>query len=161
MAETKITVPPGVPQVIVEREFEAPPELLLRAHLDPELLKQWFGPRDLTLSVERYETHDGGTWRFVHRDPAGNEHGFHGVFHGDPSIAGIVQTWEYEGVPGHVKLDTTTFEDRQGKTLLRTVSSFQSVDDRDAMVASGMDRGLRDSGDRLDTVLQALAPAVG
>ncbi len=159
MTETKITVTPGIPQVIVEREFEAPAELLLRVHLDPELLKQWLGPRDLTLSVDRYETHNGGTWRYVNRDPAGNEYGFHGVFHGEPSIAGIVQTFEYEGAPGHVKLDTTTFEEQEGKTLLRTVSSFQSVDDRDAMVASGMERGLRDSGDRLDALLEALAPA--
>jgi uncharacterized protein YndB with AHSA1/START domain len=159
MTETKITVTPGIPQVIVEREFDAPAELLLRVHLDPELLKQWLGPRDLTLTVDRYETHNGGTWRYVNRDPAGNEYGFHGVFHGEPSIAGIVQTFEYEGAPGHVKLDTTTFEEREGKTLLRTVSSFQSVDDRDAMVASGMERGLRDSGDRLDALLEALAPA--
>jgi uncharacterized protein YndB with AHSA1/START domain len=159
MTETKITVTPGIPQVIVEREFDAPAELLLRVHLDPELLKQWLGPRDLTLSVDRYETHNGGTWRYVNRDPAGNEYGFHGVFHGEPSIAGIVQTFEYEGAPGHVKLDTTTFEEHEGKTLLRTVSSFQSVDDRDAMVASGMERGLRDSGDRLDALLEALVPA--
>ena len=159
MTETKITVTPGIPQVIVEREFDAPAELLLRAHLDPELLKQWLGPRDLTLSIDRYETHNGGTWRFVNRDPAGNEYGFHGVFHGEPSIAGIVQTFEYEGTPGHVKLDTTTFGEHEGKTLLRTVSSFQSVDDRDAMVASGMEHGLRDSGDRLDALLGILAPA--
>jgi uncharacterized protein YndB with AHSA1/START domain len=159
MTETKITVTPGIPQVIVEREFDAPAELLLRVHLDPELLKQWLGPRDLTLMIDRYETHNGGTWRFVNQDPVGNEYGFHGVFHGEPSIAGIVQTFEYEGAPGHVKLDTTTFEEREGKTLLRTVSSFQSVDDRDVMVATGMERGLRDSGDRLDALLDALAPA--
>jgi uncharacterized protein YndB with AHSA1/START domain len=154
MAETKVTIPPGIPQVIVEREFEAPAELLLRAHLDPELLKQWLGPRELTLSIDCYETRDGGKWRFVQWDPAGNEHGFHGVFHGEPSIVGIVQTFEYEGAPGHVKLDTTTFDEHDGRTLLRTVSSFQSVDDRDAMVASGMEHGLRDSGDRLDALLE-------
>jgi uncharacterized protein YndB with AHSA1/START domain len=159
MAATKITVPPGVPQVFVEREFDAPAELLLRVHLDPELLKQWLGPRELTTSIDCYETHNGGTWRFVQRDPADNEYGFHGVFHGDPSIAGIVQTFEYEGAPGHVKLDTTTFDEREGKTLLRTVSSFQSVDDRDAMVASGMEHGLRDSSDRLGALVEALAPA--
>jgi uncharacterized protein YndB with AHSA1/START domain len=159
MTETKITVPPGVPQVLVEREFAAPAELLLRVHLDPELLKQWLGPRELTTSIDCYETRNGGTWRFVQRDPAGHEHGFHGVFHGEPSVAGIVQTFEYEGAPGHVKLDTTTFEERGARTLLRTVSSFQSLDDRDAMVASGMERGLRDSGDRLDALIEALAPA--
>jgi uncharacterized protein YndB with AHSA1/START domain len=159
MGNTKISVPAGVPQIAVERDFDAPAELVLRAHLDPELLARWLGPRELTLTVECYEAHHGGKWRYVHRDPAGNEHGFHGVFHGDPSIVGIVQTFEYEGAPGHVKLDTTTFEEHEGKTTLRTVSSFQSVDDRDAMVASGMERGVRDSGERLEALLTTLTPA--
>jgi uncharacterized protein YndB with AHSA1/START domain len=159
LTDTEIIVPAGVPQVIVEREFDAPAELVLRAHLDPGLLARWLGPRELTLTVERYETHHGGTWRYVHREPGGNEYAFHGVFHGEPSAAGIVQTFEYEGTPGHVKLDTTTFAERDGKTLLRTVSTFQSVDDRDAMVASGMERGLRDSGDRLDTLLATMTSA--
>jgi uncharacterized protein YndB with AHSA1/START domain len=159
MTETKITAPPGVPQVIVEREFNAPADLVLRAHLDPELLARWLGPRELTLTVEHYETHHGGTWRYVHRGPAGEEHAFHGVFHGQPSAAGIVQTFEYEGTPGQVKLDTTTFAEHDGKTLLRTVSSFQSVANRDAMVASDMERGLRDSGQRLDALLATLTSA--
>lgn len=159
VAETKITVPEGVPQVIVEREFDAPAELVLRAHLDPGLLAQWLGPRELTLTVERYEACHGGTWRYVHRGRAGEEHAFHGVFHGEPSVEGIVQTFEYEGSPGHVKLDTTTFEEHDGKTLLRTVSSFQAVDDRDAMVTSGMERGLRDSGERLESLLATLTAA--
>jgi uncharacterized protein YndB with AHSA1/START domain len=156
MPETTITIPAGVPQVIIEREFSAPSELVLRAYVDPDLLVQWLGPRDLTLVVDRYEVHDGGRWRYVHRDPAGNEYGFHGVFHGDPSVHGVVQTFEYEGAPGHVKLDTTTFEERGGRTLLRTVSSFQSVEDRDAMVASGMERGVRDSDERLEALLSSM-----
>jgi hypothetical protein len=80
------------------------------------------------------------------------------VFHGEPSRAGVVQTFEYEGAAGRVKLDTTTFEDRGGKTLLRTVSSFQSVEDRDAMVATGMERGINDSSARLAALLATLSP---
>lgn len=157
MSETTISVPEGIPQVVIEREFAAPPELVLRAHLEPDLFARWLGPRELTLVVDRYETRDGGRWRYIHRDPTGNEYGFHGVFHGDPSVDGIVQTFEYEGAPGHVKLDTTTFERRGGKTHLRTVSSFQSVEDRDAMLRSGMDRGLRDSAERLDSLLATMS----
>jgi uncharacterized protein YndB with AHSA1/START domain len=153
---TEIDVPVGIPQVVVTRAFDAPVELVVRAHLDPELLVRWLGPRELTLTVDRYETRDGGRWRYVHRDTEGNEHGFHGVFHGEPSAAGIVQTFEYEGVPGHVKLDTTTFEEREGMTVVRTISSFSCLDDRDGMVASGMERGVRDSGDRLDALLAGL-----
>ena len=108
------------------------------------------------MTVDRYEIRDGGRWRYVHRHPEGNEYGFHGVFHGEPSAAGIVQTFEYEGEPGHVKLDTTTFEERDGMTVVRTISSFSCFDDREGMVASGMERGLRDSGDRLDALLAGL-----
>jgi uncharacterized protein YndB with AHSA1/START domain len=156
VAKTEIDVPAGVPQVVVTRAFDAPVDLVVRAHLEPELLVKWLGPRELTLIVDRYEVRDGGRWRYVHRDPEGNEHGFHGVFHGQPSMAGIVQTFEYEGVPGHVKLDTTSFEERDGKTVVRTISSFSCLEDRDGMVASGMERGVRDSGERLDSLLADL-----
>ncbi len=153
MSKTVITAEPGMPQIIISREFDAPRDLLLRAHTDPDLLVQWLGPRDLAMTIDRYEARDGGTWRYIHKDTEGNEFGFHGVFHGTPSLDVIVQTFEFEGAPGHVKLDTTTLEQRGARTLVRTVSSFQSVEDRDAMIASGMERGVRDSGDRLAELL--------
>lgn len=156
MSKTQITAAPGVPQIVITREFDAPRELVFRAYTEPELLVQWLGPRDLKLTVDRYETRDGGTWRYVHTDAEGNEFGFHGVFHGTPSPDGIVQTFEFEGVPGHVKLDTTTLEQRGSRTLVRTVSAFQSVEDRDGMVAAGMERGVRDSDERLAELLTKL-----
>jgi len=153
MTETVITAEPGMPLITITREFDAPRDLVFRAHVDPELLVQWLGPRDLTTTIDRYDTRDGGTWRYVQKDADGNEYGFHGVFHGIPSPEAIVQTFEFEGVPGHVMLDTTTLEQRDGRTLMRTVSSFQSVEDRDGMIASGMEHGVRDSGDRLEELL--------
>jgi uncharacterized protein YndB with AHSA1/START domain len=153
MNETVITAEPGMPLITITREFDAPRDLVFRAHVDPELLVQWLGPRDLTTTIDRYDTRDGGTWRYVQKDADGNEYGFHGVFHGIPSPEAIVQTFEFEGVPGHVMLDTTTLEQRDGRTLMRTVSSFQSVEDRDGMIASGMEHGVRDSGDRLEELL--------
>lgn len=153
MSKTEITAEPGIPIIVITREFGAPRELVFRAHIDPDLLVRWLGPRELTTAINRYDPRDGGTWRYVQTDPGGNEYGFHGVFHGDPSPDAIVQTFEYEGVPGHVCLQTTTFAELGGKTLLRTVSAFQSVEDRDAMVAAGLERGVRDSGDRLAELL--------
>jgi len=156
MSKTVITAEPGIPMVIITREFDAPRDLVFRAHTDPDLLVRWLGPRDLTLTVDRYEVRDGGTWRYVNTDADGNTFGFHGVFHGDPSPDAIVQTFEFEGAPGHVCLQTATLADRDGRTLLRTVSSFQSVEDRDAMVSSGMERGVRDSDERLAGLLAQL-----
>ena len=158
MAKTQITAEPGVPYIEITREFEAPRELLFRAHVDPELLVQWMGPRRLTLTVDRLEARDGGTWRFVHRDAEGNEYGFRGVHHGTPSPEGIVRTFEFEGAPGHVSLEWLTFEERDGKTLLRANSVYQSVEARDAMVRSGMEQGVNDSMERLEELVARLAP---
>ena len=156
MPKTQIVAEPGVPQILITREFAAPRELLFRAHTDPELLVQWLGPRRLTMTVDRLDARDGGTWRFTHRDADGTEYGFHGVHHGTPSPDGIVRTFEFEGAPGHVSLETLTFEDHGGRTLLRANSVYQSVEDRDAMIQSGMAEGVEDSMERLDELVARL-----
>jgi uncharacterized protein YndB with AHSA1/START domain len=153
MSKTQITAEPGIPQIIIAREFGAPRDLVYRAHIDPELLVQWLGPRELATIIDHYDTRNGGTWRYIQKDPRGNQYGFHGVFHSDPSPDAIVQTFEFEGAPGHVCLQTVTFAEHGGTTRMRTVVAFQSVADRDAMIAAGMERGVRDSGDRLDELL--------
>ncbi len=158
MAKTRIIAEPGVPQIVITREFDASRDLLFRAHTDPELLIQWLGPHRLTMTIDRFDARDGGTWRYTHRDVDGTEYGFHGIFHGTPSLDGIVQTFEFEGAPGHVSLETLTFEERGGKTLLRNNSVYQSVADRDAMVQSGMEEGLNEGYERLDELIAQLAP---
>ncbi len=157
MTTTRIIAEPGIQQIEITREFDAPRELVFRAHTEPDLLVQWLGPRTYTMHVDRYEVRDGGTWRYVHRDADGAEYGFHGVFHGTPSVDGIVQTFEFEGAPGHVSLETLTFEDVDGRTRVGNVSVYQSVADRDAMVQSGMESGLNEGYERLDELIARLA----
>lgn len=157
MATTQITAEPGLPQITITREFKAPRELLFRAHTDPTLLVQWLGPRGLHMAVDRLEARDGGRWRYTHRDSNGNEFGFHGVYHGTPSPDGIVQTFEFEGVPGHVSLETIAFEEHNGTTLLRQTAIFQSLADRDSALESGMERGVNEGMERLDELLATLA----
>jgi uncharacterized protein YndB with AHSA1/START domain len=159
MGKTQITADPGVPQIVMVCEFDAPPELVFRAYIDPELLPQWLGPRDLSMTITQYENRDGGVWRYIHTSAEGNEFGFHGVMHGTPSLSGIVRTFEFEGYPGHVSLETLTFEDLGGRTRVRTNAVFQSVEDRDGMIRSGMQRGVDDSADRLDELLARLIAA--
>jgi uncharacterized protein YndB with AHSA1/START domain len=158
MATTEITARPGVPYIEITREFDAPRELLFRAHVEPELLVQWLGPRGLTMTVDRLDARDGGTWRYTHRDAGGTEYGFRGVFHGTPSPEGIVRTSEYEGAPGHVSLEWLAFEDRGRRTLLRANAVFQSVEDRDAQVQSGMAEGVKESMERLEELVTRFAP---
>jgi uncharacterized protein YndB with AHSA1/START domain len=158
MGTTRVTASPGLPFIEMEREFDAPRELLFRVHTDPELLVQWLGPRRLEMRIDRYDVRDGGIWRYVHRDADGSEYGFHGVFHGTPSLDGITQTFEFEGAPGHVSLDSVVFEERDGGTLVRVRSVHQSVEARDAMVASGMESGVDEGYARLDELIGRLAP---
>ena len=158
MAETKITAPAGVPFVDIEREFDFPRQLVFRAYSEPELIKQWLGPRRLEMIIDRWDEHG---YRYVHRDTAGNEFGFHGAFHGPMTIDGGTQTFEFEGVPGHISLDTLVLEDHGDRTVVRTHSTFQSVADRDGMVQAGMASGVTEGYERLDDVLAklgALAP---
>ncbi len=156
MGTTRITADPGLPFIDMERDFAAPRELLYRAHTDPELLIRWLGPNKYRMTVDRFDVRDGGTWRYVHADDE-HEHGFHGVFHGAPSMDGIVQTFEYEGYPGHVSLERLTFEDVPGGTRIQIRSVFQSVEDRDGMIESGMETGLNEGYARLDDLVDRLA----
>lgn len=153
MSTSQITAEPGVPQILMTREVDAPRELVYRAFTEPDLLVQWLGPRRLTMEVERFDVRDGGTWRYVHKEEDGTEYGFHGVFHGTPSFEGIVQTFEFEGYPGHVQLDTAIFEEAGGKTLIHMNSVFQSVEDRDGMLESGMESGMNEGFERLEELL--------
>ena len=108
--------------------------------------------------IDEYDLRDGGRWRYVHRDDAGNEWAFHGVFHGTPSVDGLTQTFEYEGAPGHVSLDALTFEAEDGRTVVHTHSVYQSLEARDAMVAGGMADGMDDGYARLDELIGRLTP---
>jgi uncharacterized protein YndB with AHSA1/START domain len=158
MARTQITAEPGVPFLDITREFDAPRDLIFRAHTEPELLTQWLGPRKYRMTVERWDVRDGGAYRYTHRDDDGNEYGFHGVFHGAPTPERMVQTFEFDGAPGHVSLDTLTLEERDGRTRVSIHSVFQSVEDRDAMVQHGMGEGVEEGYERLDELVARLAP---
>jgi uncharacterized protein YndB with AHSA1/START domain len=160
MGVTKITAPAGVPFIDIEREFAAPRALVHRAYSDPELLKQWLGPRKYIMEVEFWEPRDGGRWRYVHRDGE-NAYGFHGVFHGPQTEERMLQTFEFEGAPGHVSLESVEFIDRGNRTLVKNHSAYQSVEARDAMVESGMAEGLEDGFNRLDELVARLTAPAG
>jgi uncharacterized protein YndB with AHSA1/START domain len=159
MSTTQIDAPAGVPFIDITREFDAPRELVFRAYTEPELLVQWLGPRKYKMTIERWDVRDGGTWRFIHSDDQGNAWGFHGVFHGEQTPDGMLQTFEFEGAPGHVSLEKLTLEEGDGRTIVRNHAVYQSLEARDAMIDGGMEEGMNDGFDRLDELLARLAPA--
>lgn len=149
----------GKQECFITREFDAPRELVFQAFTDPELVPQWWGPRRLSTLVDKMDAKAGGQWRFLNRDPQGNEYAFHGVYHEVRAPERIIDTFEFEGLPqaGHVCLETLTLEALPGgRTRLTTQSVFQSVADRDGMLQSGMEEGLNDSYERLAELLKAI-----
>ena len=156
MAKTQIDAPAGVPFIDMSREFDAPRDLVFKAYTDPELLVQWLGPRKYKMTVESWDVRDGGKWRYVNSDDDGNAWGFHGVFHGDQTPDGMLQTFEFEGSPGNVSLESLVFEDEDGKTVIRNHTVYQSVQARDAMIESGMEGGVNEGFDRLDELISKL-----
>jgi uncharacterized protein YndB with AHSA1/START domain len=156
MAKAEYVIEPGKQEIIITRDFDAPRELVFKAYTDPKLLPQWFGPREYTTIVDKMEARPGGLWRFVQRNQNGEEFAFHGVHHDIVAPERIVATFEFEGVPGHVLLQTVTLERLGQKTRMVEQLLFQSVADRDGMVASGMQRGSDDSMDRLAEILATL-----
>jgi len=151
--KTTVTAEPGSQELFIMREFDAPRELIYKAHIDPKLYVQWLGPHGYEMILEEFEPVSGGKYRYIHKDKDGNIYGFHGTFH-EMSIDNMVQTFEFEGYPGHVSLDSMKLEELPGGRTKATIHSvFQSVSDRDGMIQNGMEKGMSEGYERLDDVL--------
>ena len=154
--KTEIIAEPGKQELFIIREFEAPRELVFKAHTDPEIYVKWLGPRDLEMKIEKFEPYSGGSYRYIHKR-AGQEFAFNGVNHEVLEPERIIGTFEFEGLPerGHVVLGTLKFEELPGgRSRLVSQSVFQSVADRDGMIQSGMEHGVNDGYERLDEILE-------
>lgn len=144
---------PSDREILVTREFNAPRALVFRAHTDPALVPLWWGQRNSTTVVDQMDVRPGGVWRFVQRGPDGSEYGFRGEFREIAPPERLVQTFEFEGMPGHVVLQSLTFAEQGGKTTLTTHEVYASKEDRDGMIASGMESGMHETYERLDELL--------
>jgi uncharacterized protein YndB with AHSA1/START domain len=156
--KTTVTAEPGKQELFIMREFDAPRELVFKAHIDPKLYVQWLGPHGYEMILETFEPVSGGRYRYIHKDKTGNEYGFNGTFH-EISQERMIQTFEFEGMPerGHVSLDSITLEDlTDNRTRLTIQSVFRSVSDRDGMIQAGMERGITEGYERLDDILARL-----
>jgi uncharacterized protein YndB with AHSA1/START domain len=144
---------PSDREIRIERVFAARRDRVWAAYTDPELMPEWYGPRGTTTIVDRMDVRQGGSWRLVSRDSDGSETAFRGTYREVTPPERIVQTFEWEGLPGHVAVETATFEDLGERTKVTTVSLFHTTEERDGMLASGMERGLNETYARLDELL--------
>jgi len=147
---------PSDREIQMTRLFDAPRELIFEAYTSCEHLARWWGPRKYELSSCKMDFRPGGKYRFVHSGPDGEEHGFRGEYREIVEPERIVSTFEWEGLPGHISIDTLTLTEENGKTRYIIVSLFDSVEDRDGMLQSGMEGGANESMERLDELLQQM-----
>lgn len=150
---TRVIAEKGKQEILITRVFDAPRTAVFSAYTDPDLIPQWWGPKRYATIVDKMDVRPGGLWRFINRDAAGNEYAFHGVYHAIISPERLVATFEFEGAPGPVSLETLTLEESGGTTRLTNRSVFQSVEDRDGMLEGGMEEGVIETMDRLAEIL--------
>jgi uncharacterized protein YndB with AHSA1/START domain len=149
-----ITAPEGLPFIDIQREFDAPVDAVFQAHAQPELVKQWLGPHGYEMEIERYAFESGGGYRYLHRNPQGDEYRFRGVFHVVRENEMVIQTFEFEGHPDVVSLESLAFVDLgDGRTRLTAHAVYPALEARDGMVASGMSQGVTQGYERLDDLL--------
>jgi uncharacterized protein YndB with AHSA1/START domain len=150
-----ITLPSEL-EIVMTREFAAPRELVFEAFTRPEHLKRWWGPRYLELSVCEVDLREGGSWRFVQRDPSGQEYGFHGVYREIVPPERLVFTFIFDPFPKHDAVVTVLLEERSGRTTMRETIRHKTKEARDGQLQSGMEEGAVDSMDRLEELLRTL-----
>ena len=156
-AQTATLTTPADREIHVERVFDAPRERVFAAYTDPDLIPEWWGPHGTSTVVDQMDVRAGGGWRFVIRNSDGSETGFRGTYREVTPPERIVQTFEWEGMPGHVSVDTATFEDLGEQTKVISTSIFHTAEERDGMLGSGMERGMNETYSRLDDLLARLA----
>ncbi len=152
-ARTATVTTPTDREIHVERVFDAPRERVFAVFNDPALIPEWWGP---TTIVDQMDVRPGGSWRFVVRNPDGTETGFRGTYREVTAPERIVRTFEWEGMPGHVLVETVVFEDLGDRTKVTTTLLFHTTVERDGILASGMERGVNETYTRLDELLARL-----
>ena len=144
-------------EVELTRVFNAPRALVFEAHSRPEHMQRWWGPRDTTMVSCEMDFRTGGRWRYVLRKANGKEYAFRGEYREVVAPERLVQTFEFEGMPGAITVEAHTFTEHDGKTTLSVVSRVNSIEARDAMLASGMEKGAAETYDRLEELLVSLS----
>jgi uncharacterized protein YndB with AHSA1/START domain len=143
-------------EIELTRVFDAPRLLVFEAMSKPEHLRRWWGPRGSTMPICEIDFRPGGAWRFVIRKPGGQEYAFRGEFRDIVAPERMVQTFEFEGMPGAVSVETMTLSEHDGKTTVTSISRFDSIEARDGMIQSGMEKGAAETYDRLEELLRTL-----
>ena len=152
--QTQIEADPNVPTIRIIRDFDAPPEKVFRAWIEPELVAKWLGPKSTEMRIDQWDARTGGNYRYAAIQDGVEVATFYGSFHEVRPSERLVQTFTWEGMPDGVSLDTMTFEDLgDGRTRTVGLSVVDSFEGRDGIMASGMDVGVNEGYEKLDALL--------
>ena len=152
---TVVEADPNLPTVRIVRDFDAPPDRVFRAWIDPELIVAWLGPKDTTMRIDAWEARTGGGYRYAAERNGEEIASFYGSFHEVRPASRLVQTFTWEGMPDGVSLDTHTFEEVEpGRTRVTILSVVDTMEAREAMIASGMESGVVEGYEKLDALLE-------
>ena len=158
-ATAKVTLPTDE-QILITREFDAPPHLVYRAWTTPELVKRWWSGQRGDMTLAEIDLRVGGTWRYVMIAKGGHEVGFHGEYREIVPNERIVSTEVFEGPwpqDGEPAVTTVTFTEVGRGTRLEQLMQLGSREERDAIVATGMEIGIHEQLDLLDELTRELA----
>jgi len=157
MSKNNLVVEREKLQYTMSRVFDASREQLWKAFTDPDLIPKWWGPRSYTTVVDKMDVRVGGVWRYIHTDAAGNEYGFNGVYQEIRPPERMTYTFEFEPMAGHISTETVTLEELPGgKTRITTRTTFDTLEDLEGMLQSGMEGGAVETWDRLEELVQSL-----
>ena len=151
--QRQVTMTAGEQTISFTREFDAPAARVFAAHIDPDLIPRWIGPRGTTVEMRHFDARTGGRWSYVVVGRSGRW-AFYGSFHEVTAPSRLVQTFEYEDQPGHPNLDVLTFADLPGgRSRIDGLSVYLSAEDRDLL--ADVDSGRDEDFDRLEELLAA------
>jgi uncharacterized protein YndB with AHSA1/START domain len=152
--ETAIEADPNLPTIRITRDFDAPPDRVFRAWVDPVLVVQWLGPKSSEIRIEVWNARTGGNYRYASVQDGEEIAAFYGSFHEVRPNERLVQTFTWEGMPDGVALETLTFEDLgDGRTRTIGLSLVENLEARDGIMASGMEVGVYEGYEKLDALL--------
>ncbi len=158
-SKLEVIAPAGEPVIITHRFFKASPELLFKMWTTPEHLKNWLGPREMVMVSCEIDLRVGGSFRYVHRAPDGQEYGFRGKYLEIDAPHRMVCTSVFELFPQAEAVETLTLEARDGGTLVTTHTRHGSMEARDGHIGGGMERGMSEGYERLDALVAKLGRA--
>jgi uncharacterized protein YndB with AHSA1/START domain len=152
---------PADEQILITREFDAPKDLVYRAFTTPELVKRWWAGKRGEVTSAEIDLRVGGTWRYVMVAQGRFEVAFHGEYREIVPNERVVSTEVYEGAPvpdpeAAATLNTATFTETDGRTLLEILVECPNREVRDAIIDSGMEGGMQEGMDLLEQVAQSL-----